>query len=274
MTFARRNHWPLPAVLVLLSALTTSWAQSPDTVDPEIEQSIRQLWQESASAPNTVDTSNALKEAIRQLQAYDRPTPQPATPAPTGESAGAEPNAPARPSADAPPRSSAPPAPPADAEPNAPAPAPPSDEVLDQLDQLNKQTAKTQPIREAETDPISPSALAIVDEPVALADHLYAIGQRRAAAKLYQKALKAGPDSEHRDWALFQVANCHRDTAPQRAIAMYQRMSNEFPSSPWTPLAVLNARLLKWQDEADRIKQQIDSTPDQGAPSSQEISNR
>ena len=49
-------------------------------------------------------------------------------------------------------------------------------------------------------------------------------------------------------WLLFQVGNCQRHSDPAAARKAYQQLAREFPDCPWTPVAKMFDRLLRWHE--------------------------
>jgi len=162
--------------------------------------------------------SKTLAEAVRRLQEALRRPPTPpqavaAPEAPTGEpsaapSARTAPATPARPTA-------------------RPRRPPFSAEDLKRL---------------AEDAPKNPSAALL------LADALYLGGHLAEAVPLYQRLLAQPtlPEAD-RAWTLYQSANCKRLSDPAGAAALYERLLNEHPESPWAAAATVRKALAKWQ---------------------------
>lgn len=83
-----------------------------------------------------------------------------------------------------------------------------------------------------------------------LADLLYESQYPDRATPFYRLATEAlDPNAplahENRAWALFQLGNCLRESAPAEAKLAYQRLTSDYPTSPWTDLAAM------WHDLAD-----------------------
>lgn len=85
--------------------------------------------------------------------------------------------------------------------------------------------------------------------PLAAADCLYAHGEYKTAAHLYQLALKQMVDTKEdlfRSWALFQAGNCLRRTEPDSAYKFYEQLISEYPESYWTPAARSEQQIINW----------------------------
>lgn len=93
----------------------------------------------------------------------------------------------------------------------------------------------------------------IVD-PAALADALYQSGQLAEACVLYRRALESVTDNDQRDWMLYQIGNCLRDTDPSAAREAYRKLLADSPKCPWAPLAESQDRLVEWK-QANRPAQ-------------------
>lgn len=83
-----------------------------------------------------------------------------------------------------------------------------------------------------------------------LADLLYESQYSERATPFYRLATETlDPNAplahENRAWALFQLGNCLRESAPAEAKLAYQRLTSEYPTAPWADLAAM------WHDLAD-----------------------
>lgn len=120
------------------------------------------------------------------------------------------------------------------------------------------------PQRPAASDAAAPTAPVVIDpqavwqrlksvqnpvSPMSLADVLYRGGQFELAYAFYQRALQAAPsdDAAGRAWALFQSANCLRQTDPAKAIAWYAKLLELYPNCLWAPMAKAQQKWLDWQ---------------------------
>ena len=88
-------------------------------------------------------------------------------------------------------------------------------------------------------------------DPFELAEILFSSNCLKEAAKCYQQALDsitAGQIGRFTDkeWILFQIGNCLRNTDRQAAMQMYRQLIIEYPDSPWVDLAKAKSKLIDW----------------------------
>jgi tetratricopeptide (TPR) repeat protein len=88
-------------------------------------------------------------------------------------------------------------------------------------------------------------------DPFELAEILFNSNCLKEAAKCYQQALDsitAGQTDQFTDkeWILFQIGNCLRNTDRQTAMQMYSQLIAEYPDSPWVDLAKAKSKLIDW----------------------------
>jgi tetratricopeptide (TPR) repeat protein len=102
-------------------------------------------------------------------------------------------------------------------------------------------------VSDAVLDEIKRLAPDKVADPMKLADILYQGGRLAEAVPFYQKAYDAPADPAAKAWALFQMANCRRQTDAVAAVALYRRVTTEFPKSPWKAVAEAECRLIEWR---------------------------
>ncbi len=76
-----------------------------------------------------------------------------------------------------------------------------------------------------------------IADPLALADALFQAGHYREAYAFYETALKADGNGKAKAWALFQMANCQRESDPAAGIAIYDQILKDHPDSPWAQIA-------------------------------------
>jgi tetratricopeptide (TPR) repeat protein len=86
-----------------------------------------------------------------------------------------------------------------------------------------------------------------VADPLKLADILYQGGCLDEAVPFYQRAYDTSADAPAKAWALFQMANCRRQTDAAAALTLYRRVTTEFPKSPWKVTANTECRLIEWR---------------------------
>jgi hypothetical protein len=80
----------------------------------------------------------------------------------------------------------------------------------------------------------------------ALADALYLGNRQEEAFLFYEKALASSPAPETKAWALFQMANCRRQTNLAAALTLYKRLTTEYPKCPWASVAQTQQQVLAW----------------------------
>jgi tetratricopeptide (TPR) repeat protein len=76
-----------------------------------------------------------------------------------------------------------------------------------------------------------------IADPLALADALFMAGHYREAYAFYETALKGNGNGKVKAWALFQMANCQRESDPAAGIALYDQILKDHPDSPWAQIA-------------------------------------
>ena len=96
--------------------------------------------------------------------------------------------------------------------------------------------------------------------PFELAEILFNSNCLEEAAKCYKQALNRMTTTEtnrftDKEWILFQIGNCLRNTDPPAAMQMYRRLINEYPDSPWADLAKAKSKLIDWylKDKPDAM---------------------
>lgn len=107
-----------------------------------------------------------------------------------------------------------------------------SEQTLKMLEQLSKNPENTK-------------------NPFELAEILFSCGQLKMAAPFYEEALKrnkAGIINPRcsEDWVLLQIGNCLRNSEPQKAKKMYDRLIAEFHDSQWAEFAKEQKQLIDW----------------------------
>lgn len=109
-----------------------------------------------------------------------------------------------------------------------------------------------------------------IEKPVnalATADALYQAKDYHQALRFYQMAAETGGkgDTAGRQWALYQTANCLRNEDTEKAIAAYQQLIAEFPSSSWTPAALIQQKNLEWLKKNQQVflKTKLQNDPNQ-----------
>ena len=80
----------------------------------------------------------------------------------------------------------------------------------------------------------------------ALADSLFAAGHLEAALSFYELALQRWSQDPGRDWLLFQIGNCRRQSDLPGAREVYKRLIEQYPDSPWRPVAASRDRVIEW----------------------------
>jgi tetratricopeptide (TPR) repeat protein len=72
------------------------------------------------------------------------------------------------------------------------------------------------------------------------------------AALCYEEALKrlnietlAG--SEDKEWLLFQIGNCYKQSDPQKAMRIYKQLILEYPHSLWSELVRVKGQWITWE---------------------------
>jgi len=95
--------------------------------------------------------------------------------------------------------------------------------------------------------------------PFELAEILFLSGNLAEAVTFYRVALNRkdldeADSSTARAWILFQMGNCLRSDDPPEAEKMYTQLITEYPNSPWTDLAKVQATLLGWYRKDDPWK--------------------
>jgi len=99
--------------------------------------------------------------------------------------------------------------------------------------------------------------------PFELAEILFNSNHLKEAAKCYQQALDRITANEtdrftDKEWILFQIGNCLRNTDRQAAMQIYSQLITEYPDSPWVDLAKAKSKLIDWylKDEPDALIKQ------------------
>jgi TolA-binding protein len=85
-----------------------------------------------------------------------------------------------------------------------------------------------------------------VDCPLSVADVLYLKGDYVRAARFYEMALKDVKADQQRQWALFQMGNCWRDSDGEKAAGYFERLIGEYPNSPWADASRAQGQYRKW----------------------------
>lgn len=67
-----------------------------------------------------------------------------------------------------------------------------------------------------------------------LGEARYHAGDQSAALEAYRRSLEAGPRGEYAPYALYSIATIESAGDPERAVATYRRLLDEFPDSPLT----------------------------------------
>jgi len=104
-------------------------------------------------------------------------------------------------------------------------------------------------------------------DPLVLAEVLFAGGRKKLAAVFYQEALnrdtKKGEklSAEDKAWALFQAANCLREKDMTAAEKLYLRLIAEYPDCPWVEIAKAQCKLIEWYQH-DKPRLLVDSLAD------------
>jgi TolA-binding protein len=93
-----------------------------------------------------------------------------------------------------------------------------------------------------------------------LAEILFNSNHLKEAAKCYQQALDRITANEtdrfaDKEWLLFQIGNCLRNTDRQAAMQIYSQLIAEYPDSPWVDLANAKSKLIDWylKDKPDAL---------------------
>ena len=87
-----------------------------------------------------------------------------------------------------------------------------------------------------------------VSDPAGMGDAFFAAGELKAAAILYELALKKEGQADT-SWAIFQKANCIVGHDPVGALALYQSVVNEHAASPWAAVAKAKAEVIQWKQQ-------------------------
>lgn len=85
-------------------------------------------------------------------------------------------------------------------------------------------------------------------DPLALGDALFHAGQAEPAGRFYRQVLETltSPEESDWQWAMYQLANCLRETDPDQAEKLYQELIEKAPNSPWTAAARARREVLGW----------------------------
>jgi tetratricopeptide (TPR) repeat protein len=118
-----------------------------------------------------------------------------------------------------------------------------------------------------ESGAVQPVSLTDIEKPVnamAAADALYQAKDYRHAVRFYRIAAQdAGKDDPAgSQWALYQTANCLRYEDAEKAIAAYQRLIAEYPSSAWATAALIQQRNLEWMRKNQPVLSQTKTNND------------
>ena len=97
-------------------------------------------------------------------------------------------------------------------------------------------------------------------DPFELAEILFNSNCLEEAAKYYQQALDHITANEtgrftDKEWILFQIGNCLRNTDPPAAMQAYRQLIVEYPDSQWADLAKAKSKLIDWylKDKPDAM---------------------
>lgn len=93
--------------------------------------------------------------------------------------------------------------------------------------------------------------------PLKLADVLYRQGCFQQALKYYQ-LVNEQLDEESvvdRQWVLFQMANCCRQSDSQKAVQLYSELINAYPNSQWAGIALGRQKTIEW-DHLNQIEEE------------------
>jgi len=199
----------LPVWLAGLAAASIAAAGTPDDLVTQVRQNRRELFR-SFIAPPTGESAalelEATIERIRAIRMERRPSDRNVTaPGPTRAAPAPESQAPGT-------------------------PTPHKESPVVTPEDLER-------MRRLPTDRIG--------DPMALADSLFLAGHHREAYSFYETAVKADRDKKTKAWALFQMANCHRDGDSATSIALYARVMAEYGDSPWAQVAKTYHSLLE-----------------------------
>ena len=122
-------------------------------------------------------------------------------------------------------------------------------------------TATTQPATRTVPQPkdkhsgLSPATLTTlrsaaakgISKPIMLADSLYRGGYLPEAAEVYELAEKAAGTEADRAWAIYQMANCKRNSEPDVALGLYRRLVSEYPDCCWSLSAQMKGEIISWE---------------------------
>jgi len=106
--------------------------------------------------------------------------------------------------------------------------------------------AASQPTAKDASEILAAYKASSVEDPLALADAMFADGKLDAAAVFYEKVVADARYAKDKDWAQLQLANCQAAKNPAAAAEGYRKLLSEFPSSPWRPLASARLQLIEW----------------------------
>lgn len=134
---------------------------------------------------------------------------------------------------------------------------PPEAEI--QVSVSQQELRKNPVIESSEVDLIAgiENAQAVVD-PLKLADVLYRRGYYQQALHYYQQVFEQLYEESlmDRQWVLFQMANCYRDSDPQKAIQLYTQLTDQYPNSRWAEIALSRIATIQWHQDY-QIKDKI-----------------
>lgn len=85
--------------------------------------------------------------------------------------------------------------------------------------------------------------------PLQTADMLYCAGQLELAYAYYQRVLQTTPPTDALvcGWAMYQSANCLRQSDPQRASQWYTKLIETYPTSLWAAAANAQRKWVDWK---------------------------
>ena len=246
-------------------------------VAPQVKQTLRALWEDSASAPDdSQQPSAADSEFLRTLRSLQAMQTQPVRQG-VAQSQGAQAQAgdsnqakqPAEPSV------------PIERQPVAqaghtPAKVAPQPPVATELPDASELLEAVRRIQGAVVDPNASAQLAQaaplgkIDHqqlPAAarLADRLYRQGKYAPAAVLYEAlAERSQEQGATAAWAMYQVGVCYQGIDVARSLAAFQRVEVEYPDSTWASMAQLQKRLIETRRQVQRSAD-LGSQPADGA---------
>jgi hypothetical protein len=217
----------LRCAVILATALavgTTLPAEQPTTAPTQpaatIKDSLKELRRASLTAPASDGTAADLQRAIRSVSAV-QVRPKTTDPTPT-ESALQPATGPAQ---------------------TQPTSAP----TVGRLVLASRPASAPVGISPQTLEQLKKAAPKGLASPLELADTLLAAGEMEAADVFYSQALQQEQPDENKAWTLFQIANCRRGKDPAAAKALYRKLQDEQPNSPWSIVAGAQVQLIDWQ---------------------------